>query len=65
MTMPTTKPIPHADQIQHATWCIPQPGEAEPRVESYLATREDEYGRVVSRPRVTRCQECAEQVVIG
>ncbi len=65
MTNTTPKTIPHAELIRHAPWCQPQPGEAEPRIESYLASREDDRGRVISRPRVTRCQECAEQVVIG
>lgn len=63
--MTTTKPVPNAELIRHAPFCQSQPGEAAPRIESYLASREDDQGRVTSRPRVTRCQECAEQVVVG
>lgn len=59
------KPIPNADMIRHARWCQPPPGEAEARVESFLTSREDEHGRVTSRPRTTRCLECAEQVIVG
>lgn len=61
----TAKPVPNAELIQHAPFCQAQPGEAAPRVESYLASREDDRGTVIARPRVTRCVECAEQVVIG
>ena len=65
MTTTTPKTIPHAELIQHAPFCQAQPGEAAPRVESFLASREDDRGTVIARPRVTRCQECAEQVVVG
>ncbi len=52
-------------EIQHADFCRPRPGEAEPRTESYLAERTNGAGVVTSRPRVTRCIECGEQVVHG
>lgn len=53
------------DNLQHEPYCLPQPGETEPRIESYRAERSDDMGRVISRPRVTRCIECAAQIVEG
>lgn len=54
-----------ADVVDHASFCMPRPGESGPRIEAYLAERTDERGHVTSRPRVVRCLECGEQVVQG
>lgn len=51
--------------IQHADFCKPRPELREPRTESYLAERTNEYGIVIARPLVTRCIECGEQTVQG
>jgi len=51
--------------VTHAPWCLPRPDEREPRMETFLSERTDTDGRVISRPRVVRCEECGEQNVIG
>jgi len=42
------------DDIKHAYWCQPQPGEKTIRTESYPQTTDS--GTVV----ISRCMECAE-----
>lgn len=59
MPTTTTPNLPHED------YCGPAIGETEPRIESFTATRTDDRGTVTSRPRITRCMECAAQVVQG
>jgi len=54
-----------ARQLEHEKFCMPRPGETEPRIESFTAERTDPAGRVTSRPTVTRCCECGSQVVEG
>lgn len=52
--------------IKHEEFCLPRPGEPEPRIETFPAERYAADGvTVVSRPRVTRCCECGAQVVDG
>ncbi len=52
--------------IEHATFCLPRPGATEPRIESFTLTRYADDGiTAVAFPRVTRCIECGEQVVVG
>lgn len=45
--------------LRHETFCLPRPGEKEPRVEGYVAY-EDDARTGLSRPSVfvTRCLEC-------
>ncbi len=49
-----------ATLLDHEIWCLPRPGEAEPRVERYTANREDTDGHVVARILCTRCLECGK-----
>ena len=52
--------------IEHERFCLPQPGEDEPRTETFRAERTGPDGvTVTSRPTVTRCLECAAQTVSG
>lgn len=51
--------------IQHASFCMAQPGEPGPRIESFRGERTDDTGFVTARPLVTRCLECGEQTVEG
>lgn len=54
------------DTIRHADFCLPRPGETEPRIETFRADRTGEDGlTVVARPVVSRCLECGEQTVDG
>ncbi len=53
------------NNIQHAGFCMAQPGEPGPRIDVFRAERTDEHGHVTSRPLVYRCLECAEQIVTG
>ncbi len=58
--------VTNADRIEHERFCLPRPGETEPRVESYAVDRYSADGvTVVSRPTLTRCIECGAQVVEG
>jgi len=53
-------------QLRHEPFCLPRPGNAEPRVETFHAERWNDAGTVVvSRPVVTRCVECGTQEVEG
>lgn len=61
-----TGPVPNAELIKHAYFCLPRPGLTEPRLESFHRDRTGDDGTtVIARPRVTRCLECAEQFVEG
>ena len=51
--------------LKHEDFCLPRPGETEPRTETYTATRSDSAGQVTSRPVVHRCVECGAQTVSG
>ncbi len=52
--------------IEHESYCLPRPGEDEPRIETFRAARTGQDGiTVTSRPVVTRCVECGSQTVTG
>jgi len=53
--------------IQHEKFCLPRPGEAEPRTETYTADRysEDDGITVVGLATVSRCIECGARTVDG
>ncbi len=53
------------DNLPHELYCRPREGEDEPRIESFTVARTDDRGRVISRPRITRCVECGSQTVQG
>ncbi len=54
------------DNLIHESYCLPRPGETEPRVESYRIEQYDDAGSVViNRPQVTRCIECGAHQVTG
>ena len=49
--------------IEHQRYCLPRPGEQEPRTETFTAERYGPDGTVTSRPTVERCIECGAQTV--
>jgi len=52
--------------IEHEPFCLPRPGESEPRIESFPVTRYGSDGYPTgSRATVTRCQECGAQTLVG
>jgi len=52
--------------VKHEPFCLPRPGETEPRMETFLTTRYDPDGvTVIARLRCTRCQECGAQEIRG
>jgi hypothetical protein len=53
------------DPITHAPFCMAQPGEPGPRIESFRSERTNDTGHVVARPLVVRCVDCGEQIVQG
>ncbi|MEJ7831921.1 MAG: hypothetical protein WKF79_03335 [Nocardioides sp.] len=53
------------DNIKHAEFCTPQPGQPGPRIESFRSERTNDTGHVIARPLVTRCVDCGEQTVTG
>ncbi len=53
------------DTLDHEPFCLPRPGETEPRTESYRADQYDEHGRLIARPLVERCVECGTHRVTG
>ena len=53
------------DNIRHAPFCMAQPGESGPRIESFRSERTNANGVVISCPVIPRCVECGEQTVTG
>lgn len=54
------------EAIRHEPFCLPRPGNDEPRIETFRTERYGEDGiTVIARPTVTRCVECGEQTVEG
>ncbi len=52
--------------ILHQQFCLPRPGEDEPRIESYQAERTGPDGlTVTARPTITRCLECGSMTIDG
>ncbi len=52
--------------IEHERFCLPRPGEDEPRIETFTVARTAPDGVThIGYARVTRCIECAEQTVEG
>ncbi len=47
-----------ASLLDHEPFCLPRPGEPEPRTERYTTNREAPDGRVLARVLTTRCIEC-------
>lgn len=48
-----------ADKVRHEEFCLPRPGEQEPRMETYPHMGDDpETGRSAPTHDVTRCLEC-------
>lgn len=47
--------------LEHEEFCLPQPGESEPRTERYTQNREGRNGEVLARVLVDRCIECGAQ----
>lgn len=46
--------------LEHEVFCLPQPGEPEPRIERYTQTRHTQDGTTVAARVLTiRCIECA------
>ncbi len=59
MTTPT-------DNLIHERYCLPRPGETEPRTETYTTNRTGSDGvTVIARPVVVRCIECGAETVDG
>jgi hypothetical protein len=59
MTTPT-------QTLEHERFCLPRPGEQQPRIESFVVTRTAQDGVThIGYARVTRCLECAAQTVEG
>ena len=53
--MPTAMTV----KVRHEDFCLPRPGESEPRVESYVHMGDDPAsGRSAPTHDVTRCLEC-------
>ena len=54
------------DQVEHQHFCLPRPGEVEPRMESYTSPRFGADGvTVVGYAQVDRCIECGNRTVDG
>lgn len=49
----------------HEPWCLPRPGEKEPRIESYRAQKTGPDGSPAGSVAVRRCQECAVSLYDG
>ncbi len=57
---------PSVTAVMHEPFCLPRPGEEEPRMEGYRLPRyADDGTTVVGHATIQRCIECAAQVVIG
>lgn len=56
--MPTAAPTLDAKSIRHEEFCLPRPGEKEPRLEGFVAYEDDVAGRTRPAMFVTRCLEC-------
>ncbi len=56
--MATATVAPNPKSVRHEEFCLPRPGEQEPRIEGFMSYEDDPAGR--SRPVafVTRCIEC-------
>lgn len=44
--------------LSHADYCLPRPGEDQPRTESYRLPRYSDDGHATGSTRVDRCLEC-------
>lgn len=51
--------------LNHEPYCLPRPGETEPRIDTFRSERTNDTGHVIARPHVQRCLECAAQTVDG
>lgn len=52
--------------IEHEKFCMPRPGEDEPRIETFTVARTAPDGVThVGRARICRCIECGSQHVEG
>lgn len=52
-------PASVADKVRHEEFCLPRPGEEQPRLEQFTAYGDDPgTGRSRATHKVTRCLEC-------
>jgi hypothetical protein len=52
--------------LEHHDYCLPRPGESDPRIESYTHNITDHTGnRIVRVASLTRCVECGCMTVDG
>ncbi len=51
--------------VEHEPFCLPRPGELEPRVEEFSVGVSDASGAPLGSRHVVRCQECGSQAVDG
>ncbi len=51
--------------VEHASFCLPRPGELEPRIEAFSVAVSDAAGAPLGRRDVVRCIECASETVDG
>jgi hypothetical protein len=58
-----TAPAKTTPKVRHEEFCLPRPGETEPRIESYFFYGDDTArgGRPKPTHRITRCIECGAQ----
>jgi len=57
---------PAVTAVEHEPFCLPRPGELEPRMESYRLPRYADNGAtVVGHAVIQRCVECGAQTVRG
>jgi hypothetical protein len=57
--MPAATPTLDAKSVHHEDFCLPRPGEKEPRIEGFVAYEDDaQTGRTRPAAAVTRCLEC-------
>ncbi len=54
-----------ANVVEHEKFCLPRPGELEPRIEAFSVAVSDAAGAPMGRRDVTRCIECGSQTVDG
>lgn len=51
--------------VEHEDFCLPRPGELEPRMEAFSVAISDATGATLGHAHVVRCLECASQTVDG
>lgn len=54
-----------ANLVDHEPFCLPRPGELEPRIEAFSVAVSDAAGAPLGRRDVVRCQECGSETVDG